>query len=62
MGYLKYSTRWHLLSAILAGIPALHAGITIDMVSVGDPGNPADQSYGTNLAVGSVGSVVEIGR
>lgn len=50
------------LSAMLAGIPALHAGITIDMVYVGDAGNPADQAYGTNPAFGSVGYGFAIGK
>jgi formylglycine-generating enzyme required for sulfatase activity len=49
-------------AAMVAGISVLEAGITIEMVTVGDAGNPADQAYGTNPAFGSVAYAYAIGK
>ena len=41
-------------ACIVAEIPTGRAAISIDMVYVGNAGNPADQAYGANPAFGSV--------
>ncbi len=49
-------------ACLLAAAPTLHAEITIDMVYVGDAGNPADQAFGANPAFGSVAYDYLIGK
>ncbi|MEI8313718.1 MAG: SUMF1/EgtB/PvdO family nonheme iron enzyme, partial [Verrucomicrobiota bacterium] len=49
-------------ACIAAGILSVRAEITIDLVPVGNAGNPADQAYGTNRPFGAVSYDFAIGK